>query len=214
MTLKALEAIAAELREQGVEISFTKNHSREKRAKMILAGYNELDLKADGRGSNSPSPSEGPLSLSEPKPLFERLIDGETEAAPQDVQGPQRGGLRPGAGRPEGMTDELATYQRLSKQPHPVVKDIIEKIFDKWSERVGCPAVKLTKDQAVALALPWTHAYELSPIGGKIPPWMSVAFMCIWTSYSIAGEKFTIAREHLKKRKQQVAQAAAEGSLN
>lgn len=204
MTLKALEKIGTDL-----GLSFTKNHSREKRARMILDAYNELDLSAP---ADSP-PSTDPLALGEPKPAFEQLIDGPSDAAAQEDTGPQRGGARPGAGRPEGMTDELAAYGRLSPLPHPAIKAFLERFFDAWSRRVNCPEIKLNKEEAVALALAWTHAYDLTPFKGRLPPWLMVLIECAWTTYAIGGKRLDLAAEAAKRRRAQ-QQAAAVPSAN
>ncbi len=197
MTLKGLEEIGS-----GLGLSFTKNHNRAKRARMILDRYAEQDLE---QTSPHDPPSHTVAALGEPKPEFERLLrDGDSCTTPSPDFGrpeSQRGGVRPGAGRPEGMTAEICAYNRLSAQPHPAIKDLIEKLFDKWAATARCPEIRLTKEEAVALALPWTHAYELSPIGGHIPPWLSVAFMCVWSTWSIVDRKAALAREAARKRK-------------
>ncbi len=197
MTLKGLGQIAAD---PDLGLTFTKNHNRAKRARMILERYAELDLE---QASHAVPPSSHTApALGEPKPEFEALIDAPDAFSSDSLSpSPQRGGVRPGAGRPEGMTAEICAYNRLSVQPHPAIKSILEKLFDKWADRVQCPEVRLTKEEAVALALPWTHAYELSPIGGKIPPWLSVAFMCLWSSWSIVDGKARVAREAVERRK-------------
>ncbi len=191
MTLKGLDQAGTEL-----GLSFTKNHNRAKRARMILDKYAEQDL--DQASHTGPPSHSEPVSLGEAKPEFERLLADSHDAPGLDSQ---RGGLRPGAGRPEGMTAEICAYNRLSTQPHPAIKSMIEKLFDKWAQLTECPEIRLTKEEAVALALPWTHAYELSPIGGKLPPWVSVAFMCLWSSWSIVDAKAALARAAAKRRR-------------
>jgi hypothetical protein len=179
-----------------IGLTFTKNHTKAERAKRILQRYAEMDLATDSGPESPPFTPAGPGAS---KPEFERLIDsqpGEEEGA--DTDAPQRGGSRPGAGRPEGMTDEIAAYNRLSKQPHPFVKQAIEKIFDAWAARVDCPQIRLSKEEAVALALPWTHALELSGLGNRIPPWLMVVLSCIWSTAMIVDGKAAIARQAKK----------------
>lgn len=180
----------AQLQEHGGELglAFNKNHSRRERIKRIIAAYTEGDIDVPPSShTTTGDQTPGPL----PQPEFERLID-----APADLPlEHQRGGERPGAGRPPGMTEEIATYNRLSQQPHPAIKMGVEKVFELWSRRTKCPAVRLSKEEAVALALPWTHAYELSPLHDKIPPWLMVVLSCLWTTAVIFDSKAAVARE-------------------
>jgi hypothetical protein len=196
MSLKELEAVGREF-----GLRFSKNVNLANRCRKILARQAEQQFDDDdsheGSSPSSPFPSQG-----ERKPEFERLVsEPPLDATEPDTPATSRGGARPGAGRPEGMTEEIAAYERLSKLPHPGIKQALEKLFEKWSQRVRCPEVKLTKEEAVALALPWTHAYELSPIRGKIPPWLMVGIMCTWSTWAIIDTKSTIAREHAKRQR-------------
>jgi hypothetical protein len=205
MTLRALETIGTEL-----GLTFTKHHSRERRARLILDKYAELDLQAPP--DKPPSPSSVAPVLADPKPEFERLIDS---AAQTDPESPSRGGAGRGQGRTEGMTDEFATYKRLSPIPNPFIQGLFERFFDDWSKRVGNKDIKLTEDQAVRLALSWTHAYELTPIAGKLPPWCVVLLECGWSTYTIIGEKVSIARVTKDaERKEREANKVPVESLN
>ncbi|HER19484.1 MAG TPA: hypothetical protein ENO14_00380 [Chromatiales bacterium] len=186
-------------------LKFNKNHNCEERAKRILAAYADEDLRMRpdaGSPSSAATPAATPGG---PRPRFEALIDGVSSSdadqeTPNATPG-QRGGARPGAGRPEGVTEEVAAYNRLSKQPNPMVKMAVEKLFEKWSQRAQCPEVRLTKEEAFALALPWTHAIELSPLRGSIPPWIMVALTCTWTTFAIADSKAGLAREAAQRRR-------------
>jgi len=203
MTLKALEETGRQL-----GLDFTKNHNRAERAKRILAKYAEQDLATPPLGHTSGELSPSPVQGS-PKPAFEALIDGEAA----DVEdSPPRGGARPGAGRPEGMTEEIAQYNRLSKQPHPAVKQALEMIFETWAVRTKCREIALTKEEAFDIALPWTNALELMGVTRHIPPWLMVVLSCIWTTANLIKCKAALAREAAKARL--VAQAAANPSQN
>ena len=180
-----------------IGLTFGKNHSKAERAKRIVARYAEMDLDADGEGAR-PSPPFTPVQPGPgaPKPAFEQLIDGDpATSTAADDQPEGRGGARPGAGRPEGMTDEIAAYNRLSKQPHPFVKQAVEKIFDAWAARADCAEIRLSKEEAVALALPYTHALELSGLGNRIPPWAMVGLSCIWSTAMIVDAKAALVRK-------------------
>lgn len=72
------------------------------------------------------------------KPDFETLATEGPEIAPDtpqlDEQGP--GGVRPGAGRPPGLSDEKARVQRILKNqvPEPAVQFVVECIFNLSGE--------------------------------------------------------------------------------
>jgi len=205
MTLKSLEQAATEL-----GLTVTKNHSRAKRARMILDKYNELDLAS---GSDESPPSKDPLLLADPKPVFERLCDGShtDDVDKGDTPPPQRGGVRPGAGRPEGMTDELAAFHRLSKIPHPAIKATLQSLFSAWAART-CDEVRLTEAEAVDLALSWTNTLELVGVAQRIPLWTQVVLCNLWTTYNIVAAKRTIAGNAAMARK--AAQAAQQVTVN
>ncbi len=202
----------AELEQHGTEFGllFNKNHPRAERVRRIAAAYSERDLATDSVPSDASS-TPPRVSAGLPKPEFERLID--SPELPEDLPSAQRGGERPGAGRPEGMTEEIAAYNRLSKQPHPGIRMAIEKLFDKWAARSQCPALKLSKEEAFALALPWTNVYEISPIAGKLPPWFTVLLSCLWATWSIVDTKAELARAH-NRGPQTPTNPVALGSLN
>jgi hypothetical protein len=191
MTLTDLAGIGEDL-----GLAFTKNHTKQERARRILSAYADQDLHADPDSPPSSPPHTDRQGPGVPKPDFERLIDtGSLDGDGVDTPTPQRGGARPGAGRPEGMTAEIAAYNQLSRQPHPFVKQAIEKVFDAWAVRADCPEIRLSKDEAVALALPYTHALELSGLGNRIPPWAMVGLSCIWSTAMIVDCKAALARQ-------------------
>jgi len=204
MTLAELEEIGREF-----GLTFNKNASKSQRTKRILSAYAAADVD-----DPEPPPSCSAQTPGSPKPDFERLIDGDIADAQTGVPSSEWGGARPGAGRPPGMTEEIAAYNRLSQQPHPAIKMGVEKIFDLWSRRTGCPAMKLTKEEAVALALPWTQAYELSPLNGKIPPWLAVLCACVWSTAIIVDSKAAAARDWRRLQEPNASRSMPAESLN
>ncbi len=111
-----------------------------------------------------------------------------------------RGGERDGAGRPLGMTDELAFYKRLPQQPHPAIRDFLRLAFHTWAAKSKCPAVELTEDEAFDLALPWTQAAHVAGVMDKLPAWLMVTLTCIWTTANMVGVKARVAREAASAR--------------
>jgi len=193
MSLKSLAEVGGKL-----GLTFSKNHNRKTRAEKILAAYNEVDTSSRIPDSSSPLSAE-PTLLHEQKPAFEKLCSGPSpqlagsDPAEADAQ-PKRGGVRAGAGRPEGMTDELAAYNRLPQQPHPAIREMFELLFRTWAARVKCDEVALTKDQAFELALPWTQAAHLAGVTDRIPAWLMVALACVWSTANMVTAKASIAR--------------------
>lgn len=183
---------------------FDKHHNKRTRAKRILDAYAASDLASDSTDPKSPpfTPADSPHNPGARNPEFERLIDSrplEGEEAADNAS--QRGGSRPGAGRPEGMTDEIALYNRLSKQPHPGVKMAVEKLFDRWAAKVGTKTIVPDKEKMVALALTWTHVYEISPVRGLLPPWVVVLLSCVWMTYVVMDDTATAAREFRERKR-------------
>ena len=174
-------------------LRFNKNHNKAERIRRILSKQAETLI------TSAPPlrPDAPPSDLIEAKPGFESLIDGDTCLPP----GPGSGGAREGAGRPQGTTAEIAAVRRLSNVPHPVVRDLLESMFQAWAAAVKCPDVALTKDEAVDLALPWTNVLELAGVAQKIPPWLTAVVGCIWTTANVVKSKSKLAREAVQARK-------------
>jgi hypothetical protein len=194
MTLKSLDQVGREL-----GLDFTKNHNRAERAKRILAAYADSDVA----GPDTVLPHT-PAALGEARPEFERLIQSDAGTVDADTETPQRGGARPGAGRPAGMTDDLSRLSHLSPQPHPVVKSLLSGMFQSWSVAAKCPEIALTEAEAIELALPWSQTLEYIGVTDRIPPWLHLGVMTLWTSINVVKRKAAVAREAARKRTSEV----------
>ena len=122
------------------------------------------------------SEQEGPKR----KPEFESLVTEsiESEPGPPQAQKDGPGGVREGAGRTPGLTDEKARVQRILKNdvPDPVVQFVIECIFGLAGE----PKKKIVEPTTDMLAVPITNLKEyyfpnrnLSPV---LETWIGLAF--------------------------------------
>lgn len=188
-------------------LRFNKNHTRAIRAEKIVAAYNELDASVADSQPPKVQPAETATpSLHERKQSFEDLCEQPGEQTPggsvssvEDAR-ENRGGGRVGAGRPPGMTNQMALYNSLPDQSHPAIRDFVLVAFKMWSVRSRCPRVQLSQSQAVELALPWTHAAHLMGVREVIPAWLMVALSCVWTTAEMVSAKSTIAREAVAKR--------------
>lgn len=217
MSLASLQVVGKPLK-----LKFGKNHNRAIRVERILAAYAVADLSSakSTRARKSPPAKDADISnsisagadsasplLGERKPAFENLTSAVRECV-EAVGGDDaasvpadHGGERPGAGRPGGMTGEIAFYNSLPQQPHPAIKDALELLFKTWSTRANCPEILLTKDQAFELALPWTQAAEVLGIMRYLPAWLMVGITCIWTTWNLVSAKAEIARAAAARRK-------------
>jgi hypothetical protein len=91
-------------------------------------------------------------------PLPGFLVDSPGEA--DELPGSNRGGPRPGAGRPLGMTDDKAAVRNLPQIANATVKAICAGVFDAWAAKAGVPQLALSDEEAEALALPMTQLQE------------------------------------------------------
>jgi len=204
MRLKSLEGVGGEL-----GLKFNSHHKIADRARRILQVYADRDIASASEASAESSESiENSRASSGPvdrKPEFERLCRHAIDQPADDVpsaESSQHGGDRPGSGRPPGMTDELSLYNRLPQQPHPTIQHLLELAFDAWAAKTECPEIALSKDQAIALALPWTQAAYLAGVLDYIPAWAMVVIECTWVTYSMVSVKAEIAREAMVNRKE------------
>jgi hypothetical protein len=200
MKAKRLQEIADE---RGLGLKFNKSHNIETRAKRILAAEFSRDVEAQAAVIEAPAGSPP----REANPIFEQKCasGGSVEAAAAGVQTgsaptENRGGARPGAGRPLGMTDERSRATHVSEKPHPVVQALFEGLFAAWSVATGCAEVALTKEEAADLALPWTQALDYLGYTQYIPEWAKIFFVASLTTFNTIKLKSRLAREHRKSQ--------------
>ena len=205
MTMRQMETHA---KAEKLNIKFHKSKTKAAVAKEILAAYGARDIDAAKAGVAEQRPVN---------PEFENLVTpgsvlDENENLPANeptMQVDNRGGARPGAGRPLGMTAERARMTHLSDCPHPAVLGLLEILFEGWAVKVGCPAVALTKEEAFDLALPWTNVLEYAGVAQRIPVWAELAITCTWNTVNILKTKAGIARQYAADHKRPDATAVA-----
>ena len=133
-----------------LHIKVSMNWNKATLAKKILERQKLSELE------DSPSQPEPESDKPQRKPDFETLATESPEIAPDslqlDEQGP--GGVREGAGRTPGLTDEKARVQRILKNqvPDPAVQFVIECVFNLSGEPKK--AVEPTPDM---IAVPVTN---------------------------------------------------------
>jgi len=148
--------------------------------------------------STQPEPEPG---QSKRKLEFETLASEAPEIAsdlPQDEE-QGAGGVRIGAGRPFGMTDEKVRVQRIlkNKVPDPMVQFVVESIFGL----VGEPR-KVVEPTPEQIAVPATNLIAYYFPNLNISPVLSIWFDLVNGSKSLVVS-------NLKKRKAEAEEAEA-----
>jgi hypothetical protein len=172
MSIKELDALAAE---NHLELKPTWNRSQrafaikkylmKDKARQAGAEVNKIDQSAPALqqdlGQRPANPAlEEALIKEEPK------IDG-------------RGGPRPGAGRPEGLSNEACKVKNLPTQPNETIVAAVKAIGALWSRKTNVKEVEFTDQECRELALPITQLLQYYYPGG-IPEiawvWASAGF--------------------------------------
>lgn len=199
LSAKQLQALADE---RGFGLKFNKSHTKADMRKKILQAQTAAEADAVEAGNGTPAGDK-----LDANPAFENMLtqgSGFSEeltpahGATEFID--NRGGARPGAGRPPGMTAEIARYNALSQQPNPAIVDAFEMLFAAWATAARCPGVALTTQEAMDIALPWTQVLELMGVAQRIPPWVVIAITCGWNTLSIVKAKANLARQAKQDR--------------
>jgi hypothetical protein len=110
------------------------------------------------------------------------------------------------------MTDEKSRLAHLSQQPHPAIHAGLCAVFDAWAASAQCPQIALSKEEAFDLALPWTQTLEYCGIAQRIPPWLALGCMTLWSTWNVFKCKARLARDAAAARRE--VQAAQEVCQN
>lgn len=159
-------------------------------AKKILEKQ-KLDELEDSPVQPGPDPGE-----SKRKPDFETLAtEGPAQApdSPQlDTEGP--GGVREGAGRPPGLTDEKARVQKILKNqvPDPVVEFAVECAFNLSGE----PKKKSVEPTTEMIAVPVTNLMHYYFPNLNLSPLLQV-----WFDLGIGVKNLVVSRVQAMKVK-------------
>lgn len=189
----------------GKPLRWTKSHTIKERVKQIMAARSRHAVDTAVAAGSTPGEPKRPAN-----PDFEKLCDsnavsgispssqgdGQQAITDADAQAPDaRGGVRPGAGRPQGMTEERSAVMKLPEVPNKTIKDSLEALFELWSQATKCPDVALTKDEATDLALHWTRLLHMVGVEQKIPDWISEVLGGLWDTYNMLKIKAATARQ-------------------
>jgi hypothetical protein len=204
----------------GIKKPFHKNLNASARRERILRHYAKLDAAlAEVR----PDPNE-PRIMVPVNSAFEAKCDTsgpvvsiggdapQTSTAPQAPDG--RGGARPGAGRPLGMTAERARMTHVTDIPHRLYTAGFRMLFAAWAEWVGTDKVELTEQEAIDIALPWSQLGEYLGWNDHVPEWADIILCGLWTTYNTFKSKSKIAREFTKNQGQNATGGPREKNEN
>jgi hypothetical protein len=176
-------------------IKVAKNWGRTKLATKILEKQ-KLDELKDSPVQPGPE-SEPESGTSQRKPDFEDLATEGPEIAPDSLQDekPGPGGVREGAGRTPGLTDEKARVQRILKNqvPDPAVQFVVECIFGLSGEPKK--AVEPTTDM---IAVPATNLISYYFPNLNLSPLLQV-----WFDLGIGVKNLVVSRVQAMKVKAQ-----------
>ncbi|MBA7496751.1 hypothetical protein ES702_07360 [subsurface metagenome] len=190
-------------KKSGIKVAM--NWGRTKLATKILEKQKLDELKDE---QVQPEPESDEIKR---KPDFETLATESPEIAPDspqvEEQGP--GGVREGAGRPPGITDEKARVQRILKNqvPDPAVQFVVECIFGLSGEPKK--AVEPTTDM---IAVPATNLISYYFPNLNLSPLLQV-----WFDLGIGVKNLVVSRVQAMKVKaaaQQESPESAEPIIN
>lgn len=157
----------------------------------VAVGWNKVTLakkilekqKLDELTEDVPVQPEPESDKSKRRPDFETLATEGPAIVPDspqvDEQGP--GGVREGAGRTPGLTDEKARVQRVVKNqvPDPTIRFAFECLFDGWESAVKVKGIRLSADEADTISVPITNLKEYYFPGLDLSPalqmWIGLA---------------------------------------
>ena len=186
MTKLELTQVAKPL---GVKVNKSVNKSEV--VKRIMRVYS--DAAVSGEAENSGPDLKQEKTILPESESFETLA---SDAEVDQVMGDERrGGARPGAGRPKGMTEKKARMAHLPEQPHEMILLALSGTFELWASKSGVPEVALTKSEAVELALPLTRLGEYYGITKWLPEELMLWVAPVWAAHEILKVKRQIIKE-------------------
>ncbi len=166
-----------------------KKAGTQKKAAGVLSGEPAKD-----KGGVDAESLSAPVRATRPSPAYgESRPDFESAArtVPGEPKKEQRGGLRPGVGRPQGMTEDLARVNKLPEKPNLLLVPVLKMPFKFWARAIHVPEMALSKDEGAELALPVTQLLEFY-FPGKIPTIAWAWLMLAAATEEIMDKRFDI----------------------
>lgn len=127
-------------------------------------------------------------------PEFEQAVKVEQPKA-------KVGGVREGAGRPKGMTDEKAKVRNLPQVPSTPIRQGLQSLFDVWASAAKIEELALSDDEAETLSLPITQLQEYY-FPGILPEIAGTWIMLIFATSRIIKPRIDMVNVVRKQRKE------------
>ena len=158
----------------------------------------DLILAAQGNGVKAkPASTRTPGN----DDLFDQLTQPDSEEHADLPKKDPRGGSREGSGRIPGISNEQSKIDNLPTQPNRAIKATIKTAFDFWAKFIGCPAMKLDKEELEELAIDWTQVFEL--YGLKIPEGIAIPGKAALSTASTISSRVAMKEMHKAKEANQ-----------
>lgn len=154
--------------------------------------------------SDRKGPKQGTERIEERKPEFEKSLQDlagshQPEEPKTEEKVESRGGARPGAGRPRGVTDNFAAVNRLPEKANLTLVPVLQIPFKTWAKATGVNKLELDKTDAEKLALPVTQLLEFY-FPKRIPEIAWVWLMFTGTVYNILEPRLDLLAEMRKAK--------------
>jgi hypothetical protein len=151
------------------------------------------------------------------KPKIEQPANPEFEKeASKNVTEPKkenRGGARPGAGRPPGLTDEKAKVKNLPQYPSIPIRQGCQALFDLWSSAAKIEQLSLSDEEADLLSLPLTQLQEFY-FPGILPEIAGTWIMLIFAATRVVKPRIEIVNQVRAERRAEKQGGDQPGKLN
>jgi len=134
----------------------------------------------------------------EPKPGFEDALDAVDAELTAGEKKDGRGGARPGAGRPKGVTEDFAAVNRLPEKANLTLVPVLQIPFKAWAKSVQLKEIELTKDEAEKLALPVTQLLQFY-FPDRIPEIAWVWLMFAGTTFQVVEKRIELIQAKKKE---------------
>lgn len=135
------------------------------------------------------------------QPAGQQAANPAFEQAAQVIVPPKenRGGVREGAGRPLGLTDEKAKVKNLPQYPSTPIKHSLEGLFALWALAIKIEEVELTEEESFSWSLSLTQLQEFY-YPGMVPEIAEAWASFVFGSIFIVKKRFKIISKTLKQR--------------
>lgn len=173
--------------------------TRDKISKLILQRRMDAERglsASQEKGVSHPSVFAQERKEQQPvNPEFEQAVKVEEPTVEK------RGGVRPGAGRPKGLTDEKAKVRHLPQISSTPIKQGVQSLFDFWASAAKIEQLALSEDEAEKLSLPITQLQEFY-FPGILPEIAGTWIMLIFAVSRIVKPRIDMVNVVRKQRKE------------